>query len=47
MLWSPDPSGLNNGSLVLFYGGADGRNRMLTHQVQDTAWKSNYTFESS
>lgn len=47
MLWAPDPFSLNNGSLVLFYGGADGTNQMLTHETQDTAWNHNHTFEGS
>jgi hypothetical protein len=47
MLWLPDELGLNNGSLVLFYGGEDGRNHMLTRITQDTAWNDNHTFEDS
>lgn len=47
MLWSPDSFGLNEGSLVLFYGDVDGSNHMLTHDVQDTAWKYNHTFLDS
>ncbi|KIX02534.1 uncharacterized protein Z518_08475 [Rhinocladiella mackenziei CBS 650.93] len=47
MLWSSDPTGFQNGSLVLLYGGQDGHNHMLTHSVQDTAWYHNHTFENS
>ena len=47
MLWSSDPTGSQSGSLVLFYGGGDGLNHMLTHNVQDTAWHKNYTFTDS
>ena len=47
MLWSADALDLNNGSIVLFYGGEDGKNHMLTHVIQDTVWQDTYTLEDS